>query len=456
MSACPPVAGGDGGKPLTRHDTLPQAAFDATYKLHEELGRGASGTVFRATEHETGKEVAVKMLNKGALALAGVSTERCYAEVEILRRVNHPHIVSLIGVYESEEKLVLVLELVRGRELFDVIVQRGRISESEARSIFLQLADAIAYLHAIGILHRDIKPENVQVLDEPVSTPTAAAEDDKDNGSAAAARKRARGNERDADSQPVPQAKLLDFGLAKRLMRSTTSVLGGSVSIVGTPMYIAPEVERLAAGGRDRYDAQADMFSLGATLYVALWCVQLASQLPRDRWPLIVFCPLFVLLPVRLPNAKRALPGLQPPARRLARGRLPPRSVGGAGRQRLARGALAHRDAYVAPPDQAAHGRRALAGPVAARRAAADEHAEPHRRPRRGGDEERTFEAQRRAGGQPRDEFFRDVHPFGADPQRQRQQRGGGGGAGRAATQQLLRDAPTSRAKGGAVNNTTG
>ena len=259
----------------TRNKTLPKTVFDATYELHEELGRGASGIVYRAIERETGNEFAVKTLHKRALALAGISEERWNEEVEILRKINHPHIVSLKGVYESEEKVVLVLELVRGRELFDVILRQGRIPETEAQSIFLQLADAIAYLHAIGILHRDVKPQNVQIA----THTTAPLDDGKDRCGAGAPRKRPRDSESEADSQPVPQAKLLDFGLAKRLLRSaTTSALGGGVSIVGTPMYIAPEVERLAAGGRDKYDTQADMFSLGVTLYVALWCVLLSHD----------------------------------------------------------------------------------------------------------------------------------------------------------------------------------
>lgn len=77
-----------------------------------------------------------------------------FREVEIMQRLQHPHIIRLEGVYEDQQTLMLVLEYARGTELFDAILQRKRYPEAEARPIFEQVAHALAYLHALNIVHR--------------------------------------------------------------------------------------------------------------------------------------------------------------------------------------------------------------------------------------------------------------------------------------------------------------
>ena len=147
-----------------------------------------------------------------------------------MRSLRHPNIIRLEEVYETDDHLMLVMELAPGDELFDLILDRRKFNEEDGRRVFYQIAKALHYVHSRNILHRDVKPENVLVL----------------KGSNLA-------------------VKLLDFGLSKDV--------GGygsfAKTFVGTPCYLAPEVER-AAHQRVKYGIEADCWSLGAVLYVML------------------------------------------------------------------------------------------------------------------------------------------------------------------------------------------
>lgn len=132
-------------------------------------------------------------------------------------------------IFDSSDKLYIVLELVTGGELFDRIVSKGSYSEKEASELMKQVLDALSYLHAKGIVHRDLKPENLLY------------------------------------ASPAPDApiKLADFGLAKIVSS------GGQSSVMhttcGTPGYVAPEVLK-----NDGYDTQVDAWSMGVILYILL------------------------------------------------------------------------------------------------------------------------------------------------------------------------------------------
>lgn len=131
---------------------------------------------------------------------------------------------------------MMVMEYCPGHELFDVILATKVLAESDARVIFLQVAKAIYYLHCMNIIHRDIKPENILILQE-----------------------------RDP-ATGLPIAKLLDFGLSKN-----AGVTGSAAkTFVGTPCYLAPEVEFTSKGLGGTYGLPADCWSLGAVLYVML------------------------------------------------------------------------------------------------------------------------------------------------------------------------------------------
>lgn len=130
-------------------------------------------------------------------------TNRLKMELEILRKLDHPNIVRLFEWYEDVKCFYLVMEVLKGGELFDRIVEFGYLDEEQARQLFNSITRAINYCHKCNIVHRDLKPENFMTLDK--------------------------------DSWDI---KLIDFGLAKNF-KVNTDIL---TTKAGTPYYIAPEV----------------------------------------------------------------------------------------------------------------------------------------------------------------------------------------------------------------------
>ena len=130
------------------------------YDLHNVvLGTGSSGTVFRATRRSDGTEFAAKKISTVGMNL----NDRAYLhrEVQILKELDHPHILRLIDVVEESDATYLVTELIRGGELFDRIVNKSRYTEREARGLVTILLETLKHLHANGVVHRDLKPENL-------------------------------------------------------------------------------------------------------------------------------------------------------------------------------------------------------------------------------------------------------------------------------------------------------
>lgn len=216
--------------------TQPAAQISAdqltkNYELTKVLGRGAYATVHLAVHRQTGKEWAVKVID---FAKMDVDQDRWMLdnEVEILRRIHHPHITSLHEIYRGKTSLSLVMDLCRGGELFEQIVKRGHYSEENARRITHDILSAVEYLHANGVVHRDIKPENLLLVD----------------------------NSEDAAVQ------LTDFGLSGIAKKSDMTLF------VGTPQYMAPEVL-----DEVEYGAPVDMWSVGVVIFVLL-----AGYLPFD------------------------------------------------------------------------------------------------------------------------------------------------------------------------------
>eukprot|EP00811_Abedinium_folium_P031131 NODE_503_length_2982_cov_63.584588.p1 GENE.NODE_503_length_2982_cov_63.584588~~NODE_503_length_2982_cov_63.584588.p1 ORF type:complete len:827 (-),score=234.66 NODE_503_length_2982_cov_63.584588:275-2755(-) len=216
------------------------SAFGANgkYRLIEEIGAGATATVYRCLDTED-NAYAVKALSLGKLKLHAdyqSISEKLHREMQILFSLRHQNIVSLYDVEEQPETLFLVMELVEGGELFDYIVRTGCLREPQARYVFLQLTEALIYIHSKGIVHRDLKPENILV-----ST------------------KESRGE--------LLSVKISDFGHSK-LIDDGYSV---SLTRVGTPQYWAPEVSEAGCSGSCRgYDERVDLWSLGVVLYVML------------------------------------------------------------------------------------------------------------------------------------------------------------------------------------------
>jgi calcium/calmodulin-dependent protein kinase I len=194
------------------------------YIIRKELGSGGFAVVYQATERATGKEFALKMMLKNAIQKYMSYIE---SEVIVMATFNHPRLISLHEVVRTPQHLVLVMELVRGGELFDHIIQNKNISEAATKDIFHQLLEAIEELHNNGVVHRDLKPENILV--EGVGIDRC-------------------------------EIKLADFGLAVFHEPGKLVTQGA-----GTPEYSAPEV----VSGQP-HDFPCDMWSLGVILYVML------------------------------------------------------------------------------------------------------------------------------------------------------------------------------------------
>ncbi|PSC71591.1 CBL-interacting kinase 32 [Micractinium conductrix] len=208
------------------------------YLLGRTIGEGTYAKVKYGQHAETGEAVAVKVLDKEALVRSGM-VEQIKREITILKQIRHPHIVNLLEVMSSRDKIFMVLELVTGGELFDKIVAEGPMKESLARRVFSQLLDAVGHCHSQGVYHRDLKPENVLLSSNGV-------------------------------------VKLSDFGLG--VLPHPSGMDGLLRTTCGTPNYVAPEV--LAKKGYQ--GGPADIWSLGVVLYVIL-----SGCLPFDEDDLV-------------------------------------------------------------------------------------------------------------------------------------------------------------------------
>lgn len=210
---------------------ITDALSDVRVKYHinpKELGHGHYGVVRKCMDRETKEWLAIKSIRKSKVS----KIEVLKREIEILKEVQHPHIIRLVDVYEDSKYLHLVTELCTGGELFDRIIaktqsEEGHYSEHDAASIVRDILDAIAYCHDVKqIVHRDLKPENFLFLTEEEDSPI----------------------------------KIIDFGLS----RHNDANQGIMQTKVGTPYYVAPEVLRR------QYTKSCDIWSIGVITYILL------------------------------------------------------------------------------------------------------------------------------------------------------------------------------------------
>jgi len=199
------------------------------YTVGEELGRGAFSVVKKAKHKKTGQHVAVKIIEKKFVEKQDLML--LAREIEIMKRVSHPNVLKLFEVFETDETISLVMELVTGGELFYKIVEKGNYSEKEAANIVKQMIQGVEYLHGEGICHRDLKPENLLCS-----------------------------GEEDQGYKPF-RVVIADFGLSKAFNSGESLETS-----CGTPDYVAPEV--ITAEGQ--YDKSVDMWSAGVITYVLL------------------------------------------------------------------------------------------------------------------------------------------------------------------------------------------
>ena len=171
------------------------------YEITAQIGVGGMGEVYRATDKNLKRQVAIKVLPE-AVAADAERLVRFQREAEVLASLNHPNIAIIHGLEKSDGVTGLVMELVEGPTLADRIAQ-GPIPIDEALPIAKQIAEALEAAHEQGIIHRDLKPANIKV-------------------------------------RPDGTVKVLDFGLAKMTGPAAETALI-TQGIVGTPAYMAPE-----------------------------------------------------------------------------------------------------------------------------------------------------------------------------------------------------------------------
>merc|ERR1719295_1076329 len=212
-----------------RHGTNEEQPHIGKYRLIKTIGKGNFAKVKLAKHIPTGKEVAIKIIDKTQLNPG--SLQKLFREVRIMKHLDHPNIVKLYQVIETEKTLYLVMEYASGGEVFDYLVLHGRMKEKEARAKFRQIVSAVQYCHQKKIIHRDLKAENL-LLDAEMNI------------------------------------KIADFGFSNEF------IPGNKLdTFCGSPPYAAPELFQ----GKKYDGPEVDVWSLGVILYTLV-----SGSLPFD------------------------------------------------------------------------------------------------------------------------------------------------------------------------------
>lgn len=199
------------------------------YKLIKTIGKGNFAKVKLAKHLPTGREVAIKIIDK--TQLNQTSLQKLFREVRIMKFLDHPNIVKLYEVIETDRTLYLVMEYASGGEVFDYLVAHGRMKEKEARAKFRQIVSSVQYCHQKHVIHRDLKAENL-LLDSDMNI------------------------------------KIADFGFSNEF--SPGNKLD---TFCGSPPYAAPELFQ----GKKYDGPEVDVWSLGVILYTLV-----SGSLPFD------------------------------------------------------------------------------------------------------------------------------------------------------------------------------
>ena len=202
------------------------AALSDRYRIERELGAGGMATVYLAQDLKHDRQVAVKVLKPELGAVLGA--ERFLAEIKVTANLRHPHILPLYDSGAADEVLFYVMPFVDGESLRDRLDREKQLPLDDALRIAREVADALSYAHARGVIHRDIKPENILL----------------ESGHAVVA----------------------DFGIAKAVRAAGGQALTQTGMSVGTPSYMSPE----QAAGEQDLDGRSDLYALACVLYEML------------------------------------------------------------------------------------------------------------------------------------------------------------------------------------------
>ena len=187
-----------------------------------ELGAGSFGRVYLVKDNLSEKQYALKVINKRKLLQTYGNCKLIHNEIDIHSKLNHPNIIRLYNVSENDEEINILLEYAKNGSLFSLIQKEKGFSEHRAYKYFIQIVNAVYFLHQNNIIHRDIKPENILIGENDL-------------------------------------LKLCDFGWAKELTMNKRSTFCGTVE------YMAPEIV-----GSENYDYSVDIWSLGILLFELL------------------------------------------------------------------------------------------------------------------------------------------------------------------------------------------
>jgi serine/threonine protein kinase len=202
------------------------AALADRYRLERELGQGGMATVYLAEDLKHQRRVAIKVLRPELAAAIGA--DRFLREITTTASLRHPHILPLYDSGEADGFLYYVMPYVEGESLRGRLDREKQLPLDDALQIAREVADALSYAHARGIVHRDIKPENIL----------------PESGHAAVA----------------------DFGIAKAMSAAGSDTLTQAGMAIGTPQYMSPE----QASGEQDLDGRSDLYALGCVLYEML------------------------------------------------------------------------------------------------------------------------------------------------------------------------------------------
>src|SRR5437870_11990387 len=204
-----------------------QSVLGDAYTVERELGGGGMSRLFLATEASLHRQVVIKLLPPEFAS--AVSTTRFKQEIELAARLQHPNVLPVLTAGAKDDLLFYVMPFVSGESLRHRLTREGKLPVADAVRILYEIADALAYAHAEGVIHRDIKPENILLLGA--------------------------------------HAALTDFGVARALAESRS---GGRLTdtglALGTPGHMSPE----QAAGERHVDARADVYALAVVGYEML------------------------------------------------------------------------------------------------------------------------------------------------------------------------------------------